>query len=82
MGAAEDRPIRRYCAHGAVAASAADLPSVDAVILQADHKGFAELDRRALRPGTLVLDGRNALDAEQVRAAGLEYLGVGRRGRH
>lgn len=69
-------------AHDAVPASAADLPTVDAVVLQANHKGFAELDWRALRPGTLVLDGRNALDAEQIRAAGLEYLGVGRRGRH
>jgi UDPglucose 6-dehydrogenase len=29
--------------------------------------------------GKLVLDGRNALDAQAVRAAGLAYEGVGRR---
>jgi UDPglucose 6-dehydrogenase len=28
--------------------------------------------------GTLVVDGRNALDADAVRAAGLLYEGVGR----
>ncbi len=28
--------------------------------------------------GTLVVDGRNALDPEAVRAAGLDYEGVGR----
>ncbi len=28
--------------------------------------------------GTLVVDGRNALDAEAVRAAGLVYEGIGR----
>jgi UDP-N-acetyl-D-mannosaminuronate dehydrogenase len=68
-------------ARGATPATAADLPSVDAVILQANHSGFAELDWSALRPGTLVLDGRNALDAGRIRSYGLEYLGVGRRGR-
>lgn len=66
---------------GAVAATAADLPTVDAVVLQADHAGFAELDWSSVRPGTLVLDGRNTLDPERIRACGLEYLGVGRRGR-
>jgi hypothetical protein len=29
--------------------------------------------------GDVVVDGRNALDAEAVRAAGLRYEGVGRR---
>jgi UDPglucose 6-dehydrogenase len=28
--------------------------------------------------GTLVVDGRNALDPDAVRSAGLEYEGVGR----
>jgi nucleotide sugar dehydrogenase len=67
-------------AHGAIPATAADLPTVDAVILQAGHSGFAELDWTALPSGTLVLDGRNTLDPERIRDAGLEYLGVGRRG--
>ena len=29
--------------------------------------------------GDLVIDGRNALDPAAVRAAGLEYEGIGRR---
>ena len=29
--------------------------------------------------GSVVIDGRNALDAEAVRAAGLIYEGIGRR---
>jgi hypothetical protein len=29
--------------------------------------------------GTLIVDGRNALDAAAVRAAGLDYEGIGRR---
>jgi UDPglucose 6-dehydrogenase len=28
--------------------------------------------------GNLVIDGRNALDADAVRAAGLSYEGIGR----
>ena len=28
--------------------------------------------------GTLIIDGRNALDPEAVRAAGLTYEGIGR----
>jgi UDPglucose 6-dehydrogenase len=37
---------------------------------------FAELKRRLKTP--IVFDGRNVYDPEQVRAAGLEYFGVGR----
>jgi UDPglucose 6-dehydrogenase len=29
--------------------------------------------------GTLVVDGRNALDTDAIRAAGLVYEGIGRR---
>ncbi|HEY2812550.1 MAG TPA: nucleotide sugar dehydrogenase [Acidimicrobiales bacterium] len=66
---------------GADALQSTDFDSVDAVILQAYHREFAEFPWDKLRPGTLVLDGRNTLDAELVEGAGLEYLGVGRRGR-
>ena len=38
---------------------------------------FGELKRLLRRP--LVFDGRNLFDPEQVRAAGLEYFGIGRR---
>lgn len=66
--------------HGATPCATADLDSVDAVILQANHADFEHFDWRELRPGTLVLDGRNVLDPERIRASGLTYLGVGRRG--
>jgi UDPglucose 6-dehydrogenase len=53
----------------------------DAVVLVTEWREFRELDwdevASAMR-GTLVVDGRNALDADAVRAAGLLYEGVGR----
>jgi UDPglucose 6-dehydrogenase len=54
----------------------------DAVVLVTEWPEFIELDWRevaqAMR-GTLVIDGRNALDANAVRGAGLLYEGIGRR---
>jgi len=53
----------------------------DAVVLVTEWQEFKELDWRevasAMR-GTLVIDGRNALDAHAILAAGLSYEGVGR----
>jgi len=53
----------------------------DAVVLVTEWPEFIELDWRqvaeAMR-GTLVIDGRNALDADAVHAAGLVYEGIGR----
>jgi UDPglucose 6-dehydrogenase len=53
----------------------------DAVVLVTEWPQFTELDfgeiADALR-GQLVVDGRNALDPERVRSAGLRYEGVGR----
>jgi UDPglucose 6-dehydrogenase len=37
---------------------------------------FADLKRRLKEP--LIFDGRNLYDPELVRAAGLEYFGIGR----
>jgi UDPglucose 6-dehydrogenase len=54
----------------------------DAVVLVTEWKEFAGLDWQAVRErmtGDLVVDGRNALDAAAVRAAGLAYDGVGTR---
>ena len=53
----------------------------DAVVLVTEWPEFIELDwgevaRRCA--GTLVIDGRNALDADAVRGAGLLYEGIGR----
>ena len=54
----------------------------DAAVLVTEWDEFKELDwaevAGAMR-GDLLVDGRNALDAPTVRAAGLRYEGVGRR---
>jgi UDPglucose 6-dehydrogenase len=54
----------------------------DAVVLVTEWPEFIYLDwqtvAEAMR-GTLVIDGRNALDAQAVRGAGLVYEGIGRR---
>ncbi|MEA2273504.1 MAG: UDPglucose 6-dehydrogenase [Solirubrobacteraceae bacterium] len=54
----------------------------DAVVLVTEWSEFSDLDWGAvakLMTGKLVLDGRNALDPQVIRAAGLAYEGVGRR---
>jgi UDPglucose 6-dehydrogenase len=54
----------------------------DAVVLVTEWDEFVALDWpevAARMAGTLVLDGRNALAAEAVAAAGLTYEGIGRR---
>ncbi len=53
----------------------------DAVVLVTEWEEFVGLDWSevaARMAGTLVLDGRNALDREAVTAAGLTYEGIGR----
>jgi UDPglucose 6-dehydrogenase len=54
----------------------------DAVVLVTEWGEFLELDWREVAEqmhGTLVVDGRNALDPDQIRAAELIYEGIGRR---
>jgi UDPglucose 6-dehydrogenase len=54
----------------------------DAVVLVTEWREFLELDWRQVAEamgGELLIDGRNALDPERVRAAGLLYEGIGRR---
>jgi UDPglucose 6-dehydrogenase len=64
------------------APSAADcVDSADAVVLVTEWSEFKDLDWAEVAQrmgGTLVIDGRNALDADAVRAAGLVYEGIGR----
>jgi UDPglucose 6-dehydrogenase len=58
------------------------IEQADAVVLVTEWPEFLELDWAAVSAGMLgnvVVDGRNALDAEAVRAAGLIYEGIGRR---
>jgi UDPglucose 6-dehydrogenase len=53
----------------------------DAVVLVTEWPEFLQLDWRevaAAMSGNLVIDGRNALDPDAVRGAGLVYEGVGR----
>jgi UDPglucose 6-dehydrogenase len=54
----------------------------DAVVLVTEWPEFLELPWRDVAEamsGALVVDGRNALDPETIRAAGLHYEGIGRR---
>jgi UDPglucose 6-dehydrogenase len=57
------------------------IEDADAVVLVTEWAEFLKLDwsevARAMH-GNLVIDGRNALDADTVRAAGLLYEGIGR----
>jgi nucleotide sugar dehydrogenase len=58
----------------------ATLGDLDAVIVQAFHTPYRRFPWEKLRPGTLVVDGRNVLDPSVIRNAGCRYLGVGRGG--
>jgi UDPglucose 6-dehydrogenase len=54
----------------------------DAAVLVTEWREFLELDWKQVADamsGNLVVDGRNALDPEAIRAAGLTYEGIGRR---
>jgi UDP-glucose 6-dehydrogenase len=54
----------------------------DAVVLVTEWPEFLELGWEQVAEamsGDLIVDGRNALDPEAVRAAGLHYEGIGRR---
>ena len=53
----------------------------DAVVLVTEWPEFIDLDWNVVAQtmrGTLVIDGRNALDARAIQAAGLTYEGIGR----
>jgi UDPglucose 6-dehydrogenase len=57
------------------------LEGADAAVLVTEWPEFAELDWREVasrmaRP--VIVDGRNFLDPASIRAAGLEYEGIGR----
>ena len=63
-------------ADGALEAS----EGADAVVLVTEWDEFKALDWAALAAnmqGTLLIDGRNALDGDAVRGAGLTYEGIG-----
>jgi nucleotide sugar dehydrogenase len=51
--------------------------SAEAVIVQAWHESFHQLDWRRFLKLAAVLDGRGAVDAAEVRAAGATYIAIG-----
>jgi nucleotide sugar dehydrogenase len=56
----------------------------DAVVIATQWPEFSELDFSKLRArmrGTMILDGRNCIDARSVTASGLDYHGIGRSAR-
>jgi UDP-N-acetyl-D-mannosaminuronic acid dehydrogenase len=53
-------------------------PHTDALVLQALHDEYRDLDPAAFPGCSVVLDGRNALRRERIEALGLRYLGIGR----
>jgi UDPglucose 6-dehydrogenase len=78
-----EEQARKLVAGVSLAESPLDaLADADAAVLVTEWQELLELDwsevARAMR-GNLVIDGRNALDPEAVRAAGLVYEGIGRR---
>ena len=67
-------------AYGAEPAMLDDLPPGDAIILQAYHDAYRDLDWGSLATQgyRVVLDGRNALDRTAIAMAGMTYIGMGR----
>ena len=51
---------------------------VDAVIVQALHSAYRDVDFRAFNGCQVVLDGRDALSREKIEALGIRYVGIGR----
>lgn len=70
---------------GELATSAIDATTgADAVVLTTAWSSFRRIDWvevAAAMTGRLVIDGRNALDPDEIREAGLEYEGTGRQSR-
>src|SRR3954454_16994266 len=79
---AEDEARKLILRGGDFKASAAETAEgADALVLVTEWPEFAELDLAAIAlsmRGNVVIDGRNFLAPERVRAAGLVYEGVGR----
>ena len=76
---------RVFPADGAVSYAASPLDAVagaDALVVVTEWKEFRSPDFEVLRQklkAPLLFDGRNLYDPALVRAAGIEYFGIGRR---
>lgn len=66
--------------YGGEPVTLADLPQIDALILQAYHEEYKSLDwsQIATLGCEAVLDGRNSLEREAIENTGMQYLGIGR----
>jgi UDPglucose 6-dehydrogenase len=77
-----EKEARRLMAGVSFADSAREaLEGADACVIVTEWPEFAELDWRdvaELMRGEIVIDGRNLLDSDVVRDAGLTYEGIGR----
>ncbi len=51
--------------------------SVDAIVVQAMHRDFQDLDWHSFKNLRAVLDGRGTLDADRIREAGAAYVAIG-----
>ncbi len=60
--------------------AADDSPAPDVIVLNTAHPEYAALDfpELAARGLQAAVDGRNAWDPQQIRAAGMVYVGVGK----
>lgn len=52
----------------------------DCIVIATDHQEFKELDLRLLTSNNVkvIVDGRNILDKEKIKRAGIIYCGIGR----
>ena len=79
---AEDQARRLVSGIDFAASPLEAVSGADAVVLVTEWPEFLKLDWRLVAErmrGRVVIDGRNALDPDAVRAAGLAYEGIGRR---
>ena len=79
---AEDQARRLVSGIDFAASPLEAVSGADAVVLVTEWPEFLKLDWRLVAErmrGKVVIDGRNALDPDAVRAAGLAYEGIGRR---
>jgi nucleotide sugar dehydrogenase len=64
-------------AHGVEPSPLPPRDAVDAVVLQAMHPEYRDLDVASLKGCRVFLDGRGAFDRERVEAAGMRYVAIG-----
>lgn len=56
------------------------LEKSDYIVLVTDHKEFKDMDLKKLKENNvkIIIDGRNCLDKEKIKALGILYHGIGR----